>query len=317
MKATAMKTRRMTMRIYDMTMRMAARCVAAALATLMLTACSWWGDDEDAHNGEGGVSFALTWQDADDGGTAINGVRLWIYKKGGGLVGEYRYGSAAELANVRINLTKGDYVAVVATNLDSPFSAEDTGGYESLLLALGEASSSPSHAHYATAEFTYSGSGSQTVKEELARVMSELTVVIEGAPDGATLTTTVTNASTGVLPAVKDGDGRYGTAAGGQTTDTMPEATAQGGVITTETVRLMPTADGDSSSMLHFTLALANGTVQEFDAEAPQMKPSGKYVITLKYAEMKAWMRIATVTINDWTEGWAISGEITDPDESF
>lgn len=288
--------------------------MAVMCAAVAMTAC----DGADAHTGEGegGVGFDLVWADIDDLGTPVSDVHLWIYKSDGTLVSESGYASAADLARKYISVPPeaSDYVAVIGVNLISPFSAEEVFTYESMEFRLGDTSASLAHAFYATQPFTYKGSGYLIVTVTLRRVMSELSVIMEGVPDGATLKVTVSDAATAVSPAVKDGDGRYGVAKSTATTVSLPTATAAHGTITTETVRLMPTTKNNALSHLHFTLTLADGTVQEFDAEAPKMYPSGKYVVTMKYGDMRAFMYLTAVSINDWTEGWTIGGEILNPD---
>ena len=79
-------------------------------------------------------------------------------------------------------------------------------------------------------------------------------------------------------------------------------------------MRLMPTVKDATNSHLHFIFTLASGTIQEYNAEAPLMMPSGKYTLKMKYPEMKSYMRIDPIKINDWEEGWTVSGEILNPE---
>ncbi|MCD8318385.1 MAG: FimB/Mfa2 family fimbrial subunit [Paraprevotella sp.] len=285
-----------------------------AVFTLTFTACS-----EDTHEGEHGLAVALTWADEADKGTNIGDVKLWIYNTDGEAVGEYTYDEAAGLARQRFDLPEGDYLIVAATNLTAPFSVKEaaTGAtpYENLLFALDDASASPAHAHYGVTEVKVNGNTVQTATVSLRRVMSELSVTVEGAPSGSKLNATVTDAATGVLPAVKGtDDDTYGTATDEASAVSMPEVSEQDGVLTTS-IRLMPTVTGHANSHLTFLLTQADGTTFTYNAEAPVMKPSGKYVVTLDYADLHPYIRITVNSINDWTEGWTISGEILNPDE--
>ena len=38
------------------------------------------------------------------------------------------------------------------------------------------------------------------------------------------------------------------------------------------------------------------------------------YVVELDYTKLRPYMLLSAFTINDWTEGWTISGEIINPD---
>lgn len=275
--------------------------------------------DDDAHKDERGVAIALSWQDEADQGTAINDILLWIYKEDGEAVGEYRYGNAKEIASTLYELEAGDYVLIAGVNLVSPFSvgqavADGMKTYEELVFLLDDAGASPPHAHYGVTAIHVQGSGVERACVSLRRVLAELTVTIEDAPTGASLSVSVTDAADGIRPARKDSDGGYGSAAGGADTVFLPEAAEQEGRIATGTVRLMPTVPDSDRSHLHFLLTLADVGIREFDADAPVMKPSGKYELTLKYGDMKPYMRLSAADINDWTEGWTIDGEILNPE---
>ena len=39
------------------------------------------------------------------------------------------------------------------------------------------------------------------------------------------------------------------------------------------------------------------------------------YVVELDYTKLRPYMLLEAFTINDWTEGWTISGEIINPDK--
>lgn len=274
----------------------------------------------DPHEGEHGLAIALGWQDEADKGTNISDLRLWIYKENGELVDEYRYDNARDIASRLYELPAGDYVLVAAANLVEPFTVEEGIGngvkpYEGLMFALSDADASQVHAFYGVTEVSVQGEGVEQTSISLRRVLAELDVTIEGVPDGTRLVVSVTDAATALLPACKDTDGEYGVATNRTETVTLPEAVAADGKLNTVTMRLMPTATDNDRSHLHFGLALADGTVQEFDADAPVMEPSGKYRVTLQYADMKPYMQLHPVSISNWTEGWTIGGEILNPDK--
>ena len=83
----------------------------------------------------------------------------------------------------------------------------------------------------------------------------------------------------------------------------------------TETLRLLPTAHGFLTTRLFIQLIAPNGTVSNYDIEAPIMKFGGKYQINLEYGEMKPYMYLTSTKIDDWTEEWIYRGEILNPED--
>lgn len=290
---------------------LAAFCIVSAL-----TAC-----DDQPHNDENGVAFAPTWQDSDDNGTIVSDILQWIYKADGATVGAYHYASPEELASQYYTLQKGDYQALTLTNLVAPFMVNKTvnratdNNDDPILISLSDPNASPSHAHFAVTDFTYSGSGVKVEEQPLARVLAEFCVTIEDAPTGARLSVTVTDAATGIYPTLKNTDGVYGLATETMAAVSLPEAVAADGTITTTTIHLMPTASVNTNSHLKIVLTLPDGTVSVTEAVAPVMKSSGKYHLTLKYSELRPHLNISVHNINNWTEGWIVNGEILNPNE--
>lgn len=294
--------------------------VAIYIASV-LTAC-----DDHPHDDENGVAFAPTWQDSDDNGTIVNDILHWIYKADGTNVGAYHYASPAEMASQYYVLYQGDYRTLTVTNLVVPFTvnkivnrtavnrASDS-NEEPIQISLNDPNSSPAHAHFAVTDFTYSGSGVKIEEQPLTRVLAELSVMIEGAPEGAQLSVTVIDAATGIYPTLKNADGVYGLATETMVHVLLPEAVATGGTLATNTIRLMPTASVNTNSHLKFVLTLPDGTESVSEAVAPIMKSSGKYTLTIKYSELRPNMIISVHNINNWSEGWIVNGEILNPNE--
>ena len=267
------------------------------------------GCDSDVHEHElGGLSVALAWQDASDA-VDTKDIRLWIFDANGLLVKSLTYTDLRQLASERYPLSAGTYKVVTAVNLTSPFAASDALDFDDLLFSLSEASASPRHAFYGVAEATVGGDKAVTVvTDSIRRMMSELTVTITDAPASSVLTGTVNNAATGFYP------GKAQTV-DDVTTVTLPSTTAQGTTIQTQTLRLMPTADGQGKTKLSLQVTDANGHVSNFSIEAPVMKPGGKYEVTLEYPTMRAFMSLSTCVINPWTEGWTYNEEIFNPEQ--
>lgn len=292
-----------------------------ALAAIVLAALTMQSCCKTRHTDENGsVSVALSFADENDlGEAAINDVKLWIFDDKGGLVGRHGCSGASELSLQRYFLGPGRYLFVTAVNLDDPFTwteltkATDA---ENLMFGLNAPAASPSHAYYGVTEVFVDGDRSKVVTSELRRVLSELTVRMTGAPSGSSLKVTVRSVATGVYPAIKDGDGFYGLASRDEVRSIgLPEGHERGDTITLPAMRLMPTIGGSQTTILYLTTTLADGNELESVVMAPAMRPSGKYILMIDYATMRATMVVNPYKINAWTEGWVVNGEILDPDD--
>lgn len=284
-----------------------------AAALLGLAACN-----DDAHEDEIGVAVAIGWQDADDAGTEVDDIRLWMYNADGSPAGEYHHTDPRDMAGQLYTPPAGSYLFVTATNLVEPFVIEtaavrSAGTSGSLQFSLSDADASPDHAHYSVTEVIVNGNGVQTVSMPQKRILAELTVTITGVPEGTVLTGTVENAASGLFPTVKDAEGSYGTTSETAAEAALPETLAEGDRLQSVVFRLMPTVNGDTRSRISLRLRLPDGSVNEYTVEAPVMKPAGKYRLDMDFEEMRPHIRLSAHEINGWTEGWTIDGEIPNP----
>ena len=263
----------------------------------------------------------LYWADKNDEDVEIKDVRIWIFQANGHFIKEYHYTSEQEIALDLQTMDPGDYTLLTATNLLTPFFFDKVTTYKSVVFKINEISASPSHAYFGMTNVRILPDKNSLATTSLRRVLSELKIEIEGAPEGTTLAAFINNVADGIYPTQNDDEGNFGRATSGhKNVVTIPEATTANGTITTETMRLMPTVAEDTranigNSHLRFFFTLANGTTFQCDAEAPIMRSSGKYSLKMKYSELKSYMRIDPIKINDWEEGWIVSGEIFNPEK--
>ena len=255
--------------------------------------------DHDVHDGEdeGGLSVSLTWADEADQGTEVKDVKLWIFNADdGSLVEEKHYGSAQEVASQRFALPEGHYQILAVANLIEPFFIGEATranlNMNQLMFGLSNPSASPDHAYYGVTDIVIDKSNvSYVTKDEMHRMLAELTISIEGVPENTAISGKIQNVATGLLPLQKNEDGTFGT-----TTYTKEECdiplgiAAQDKRLITETLHLMSTANGFLTTRLFIQLIAPNGNVSNYDIEAPVMKSGGKYQINLEYGEMKPYM---------------------------
>ena len=279
--------------------------------------------DHDVHDGEGdgGLSVSLAWADEVDEGTEVEDVKTWIVKATDGTqVAQRQHGSAQEMANEHYDMSEGHYRILTTTNLVEPFTiSEQTraiANMNNLVLGLSNPSASTEHAYYGVTDIVIDKEDVHYItRSEMRRMLAELTLIVEGVPENTVISGKVLNVASGLLPLQKNEDGTFGTA-----TYTKEECDIPLGIaghdnrLITETLRLMPTANGFLTTRLFIHLETPDGTVSNCDIEAPVMKSGGKYQINLEYEAMKPYMYLTSTKIDDWTEGWVYRGEILNPE---
>lgn len=292
------------------------------LWVLLCVPCLLASCDHDVHDGEGdgGLSVSLAWADEADEGTEVKDVKTWIVNATDGTqVAQSQYGSAQEMAKERYDLPKGNYRILITTNLVDPFTiSEQTRAVDninSLAIGLSDPSASPEHAYYGVTDIVIDKEDVHYItRSDMRRILAELTIVIEGVPENTVISGKVLNVATGLLPLQKNEDGTFGTASYTKEECDIPlKIAVPGETLKTETLRLMPTANGFHTTKLFIQLISPDDTVRNYDIEAPIMKSGGKYQINLEYEEMKPYMYLTSTKIDDWTEGWVYRGEILNP----
>lgn len=294
------------------------------LWVLLCVPCLLASCDHDVHDGEGdgGLSVSLAWADEADEGTEVKDVKTWIVNATDGTqVAQSQHGSAQEMAKERYDLPEGNYRILTTTNLVDPFTiSEQTRAVDnisSLVIGLSNPSASPDHAYYGVTDIVIDKSNVNYItKNEMRHILAELTIFIEGVPENFAMIGKVLNVATGLLPLQKNEDGTFGTASYTKEECDIPlKIAVPGETLKTETLRLMPTANGFHTTKLFIQLISLGGVVSNYDIEAPVMKSGGKYKINLEFEEMKPYMYLTSTKIDDWTEKWIYRGEILNPED--
>lgn len=261
----------------------------------------------------------LDWADVNDQEIAVKDVSFWVFTPNGDLVKEHYYTAGVESALDLSMIGVGEYKVLTVTNLEAPFSANQSIANGGVIFKLDEPSASPAHAYFGISSFSLLNKKNSNITISQRRILSELNIEVEDAPQGTVLAAYVTNAADGILPMEKDDEGNFGRAtSGNKNIVTIPEATTTNGTISTQTMRLMPTVAeatraNSGNSSLRFIFTHADGSTIQCDAQAPMMRSSGKYNLKMKYSELKPYMLIEPIKIDNWEEGWTVSGEIFNP----
>ena len=183
-------------------------------------------------------------------------------------------------------------------------------------LGLSNPNAATDHAYYGVTEITIDNEEVHYItKSDMRRVLAELSIIINGVPQNTIITGKVLNVATGLLALQQNEDGTFGIATKTKEEYDIPLVIAMSNdMFITGPLLLMPTCYGNNTTNLLLTLKTPDGSIANYDINAPIMKPSGKYIVNLEYDEMKPYMYLSSIRIDDWTEGWVYHGEIFNPD---
>lgn len=318
----------------------------AVAAMLLLTACYHDQHEEmPSEYGDQPVGYLtpqLIWEEqADTAGnaTTIDDIRFTVSGTGGTTVAN-RFNNTEAAADWLQQLPVGDYDLLVTVDMDEAngYILEDAGtrattradeelhtALPDTRVSLAEPSSSPAQSWYAVTHATVKADEITVAEFHLQRLLSELSVIVHNVPTGAAITASVERVARDVLLTHRDGQGRYGVADREDYMTvslgalTAASTVSDGSTVGTATLRhddhtLMPTAGGQPRCYLALSVTTPEGTRLTYLADAPRMECGRTYVVELDYTKLRPYMLLEAFTINDWTDGWAITGEIINPD---
>ena len=308
----------------------------AVTAMLLLTAC--YHDQHEEMPSEYGdqpvgyLTAQLVWDDPADANSAIDDIRFTVSGTNGTTVA-HNFTDTESAADWLQQLPVGDYDVLVTVDMDEAhgyllenadtrsMTRADEAFHTALpdtRVSLAEPSSSPRQSWYAVTHATVKEDEITVAEFHLQRLLSELSVIVSNVPTGAAITASVERVARDVLLTHRDGQGRYGVA------DREDYMTVSLGALAADpadaaTLRhddhtLMPTAGGQERCYLTLAVTTPEGTRLSYLADAPRMECGKVYVVELDYTKLRPYMLLSAFTINDWTEGWTISGEIINPD---
>ena len=311
----------------------------AAAAMMLLTACYHDQHEEmPSEYGDQPVGYLtplLLWEDQADAGAAIDDIRFTVSGTGGTTVAN-RFNNTEAAADWLQQLPVGDYDVLVTVDMDEAHGyvlentatrgttradeATVTTALPDTRVSLAEPSSSPRQSWYAVTHATVREDEITVAEFRLQRLLSEISVIVSNVPTGATITASVERVASDVLLTHRDGQGRYGVADREDfltvSLGTLAADPADAATLRHDDHTLMPTAGGQERCYLTLSVTTPEGTRLTYLADAPRMECGRAYVVELDYTKLRPYMLLSAFTINDWTEGWTISGEITGPTPS-
>lgn len=309
----------------------------AVAAMLLLTAC--YHDQHEEMPSEYGnqpvgyLTPLLLWEDQADADAAIDDVRFIVSGTGGTTVAN-QFNNTEAAADWLQQLPVGDYDVLVTVDMDEAHgyvlenagtrgtTRADEATVTTVLpdtrVSLADPSSSPRQSWYAVPHATVKEDEITVAEFHLQRLLSELTIIVNNVPTGAAITASVERVASDVLLTQRDGQGRYGVAdRDGYLTVSLGSLVADPADAATlrhDNHTLLPTAGGQERCYLSLSVTTPDGTQLTYLADAPRMECGKAYVVEFDYTKLRPYMLLSAFTINDWTEGWTISGEIINPD---
>ena len=317
----------------------------ALAAMLLLSACYHDQHEEmPSEYGDQPVGYLtplLLWEDEDEAEagatTTIDDIRFTVSGTNGTTAAN-RFNNTEAAADWLQQLPVGNYDLLVTVDMDeangyilgnvgtdtrSTTRADEdvTTALPDTRVSLADPSSSPAQSWYAVTHATVKADEVTVAEFHLQRLLSELTVIVHNVPTDAAITASVERVAHDVLLTHRDGQGRYGVAdredfltvsLGALAADPADAATLRHDDHT-----LMPTAGGQPRCYLTLAVTTPEGTRLSYLADAPRMECGKTYVVELDYTKLRPYMLLEAFTINDWTEGWTISGEIINPDKGL
>lgn len=272
----------------------------------------------------GYVTPQLLWEDPADA-AAIGSINALSFQvQGANGVSRVRsFSSIEESADWLQQLPAGEYDILVTADMDEPsgYVLVSSGSPAGNLLtptsvSLRDAASSPRQSWYAVTHVTIREDEITVAEFKLQRLLPTLTINVTGVPAGTTVAIAVEQVAESVLLTEKDANGRYGVI---QSTETKADfglltpAADDATTLRLDGKRLMPTAASQSRSLLRITTTETDGNVLVTTADCPRMELGKYYTLDFRYDALSPYMRFEAMTINDWQEGWTISGEILNP----
>lgn len=277
------------------------------LLCLLVAACS-----SSPLENKKGLAVSAYFSDNEDWGSELFLQELWIFNsESGELVQNSSWSDSRELASTFFSLPQGDYLLVLGANMDQPLKIQGSDSPQTLNYSIDEVS--PCKVFSACTDLrNYVPSQIVNVDMNLSRVMAELTVELQGAPQDLELIVEAVNCAEAFYPAKKNDAGQWGL----PSDNIKSISTSRMGLdssLRSQIITLMPTASGREWSFFHLTMLTSEGETYETYIEAPKMNAGAKYLMSLKFQEIQSFMHLSACPISDWTEGWVYDGDIPDP----
>ena len=193
------------------------------------------------------------------------------------------------------------------------------GSTDDIRLSLNDPGTPPTkQGWFGLSEITIEAGKLNIAKCLLQRAVSSISVHINDIPEGYAASIDVQRVADYISLNIKDDDGRHGVPSGSYSTVSLGSLAKDNDDYTSGpgvTKFMFPTATGFARTYLDIHITTPSGNSLHSVADAPAMIMGYHYTVNLDYNKLSAYMYLDSYVINDWEEGWTVSGSILYPDE--
>lgn len=278
-------------------------------------------DKYPAPDGQGFLGNDLAWDDIADVKSDISHLKYTVTGSNG-VKEVHEFNTPAEASEWMIPLPVGEYDVLVAANMDPangfelgetlPTKADLT--LPATYATLTDASSNPKQAWNGVGHIKVEKDKMSTVHLDLDRLLALFTLSIKNVPEGTTIDVSMRNAANYVTLTDERTASHWGLPSEEISDDiTLGQLKPANALSAIDEFKVFPTATGLEETIIFFHIQTREGLQLDYKAVAPKMENGKKYVLDMDFRKLSPYMLITAMSINDWTDGWAISGEILNP----
>ena len=288
--------------------------LAAVAASIILTGCFQDVHEHDLSKNVGYVAPELQWANPADAGTDIHDLQLVV--DGPGVSYTRHFADPRAFSSELLELPAGEYDILIIANASesdgfriSGLPAAKAGALGPIAVSL--AGKARNQAWFSPSTFTVEQDVVNTEGASLQRLLTTLTLEFRNVPAGSVLNFTLSGVATSIILNEKDAGGRYGVPGGESSSYVLGTLTGNG----RQTFYCFPTISGQSRVVLSVEVTPPGEPPYTCVCEVPALSTGKEYMLTLDYNQLSTYMYVAAHTINEWTEGWTISGDIFNPEQ--
>jgi hypothetical protein len=299
---------------------MKAKILTILTLLILLASCGkerrheYW-DSEYGGKPIGYLAFELYWDEFDDIQSPIDNVQITV-SGADGILKHYNFNTPAEAADALQQFPEGNYRLLVTVDMAekdgyivSQVATANSGTLPQTTVSLKDPSSSPRQSWFGITDATVKDGEITIARFELKRLMSMITIIVNGAPNGASIIATASKVAQSVeLTAPQNSTAYHDAVALGTFQKSADDE------LHLDNRTLLPTASGYERTIITLT-TIYNGATQQSIIDAPLMERGRYYVLNLDYNGLTSYIHISGIDINAWQQNWTVDGEILNPDE--